>query len=291
MYDQSYGAVKENQINTAISSFDSTGIRPADSLSLYAAEEDVPSVRADIRELFGPEARLLHTSATATDERKVNELPQEIVLFGSTIVLFLLYCLLLRRYGYIVPLLFKSVLYKRSAMKLNDSLDVNISDMLTLGTTLFLLCLSMIAYATVQYFGGFENAPAAALWFIPGTMAALGGICLFRFLFHAAAGWLGGGRAFLHELRFYNKIRFTFWSVWLTPLVLLCCFTPPDLFRYTIYIVAVGLGILLIQRIAELYQLFMKEKVSFLQYILYFCTVELLPVSFLIVYAWRRWTF
>ena len=281
--------MKENQANTETSSPDSTGIRPADGLFLYAAEDGIPSVQVDVRELFGPQARLLHTSATANDGGEVNDLPQEIVLFGSTIVLFLLYCLLIRRYGYIVPLLFKSVLYKRSAMKLNDSLDVNISDMLALGTVLFLLCLSAMAYSVTLHLGGFENAPAAALWFMPGAMAALGGISLFRFLFHAAAGWLGGGRTFLHEIRFYNKIRFTFWAVWLTPLVLLCCFTPPNLFQYTIYIAAFGLGILLIQRIAELYQLFMKEKVSFLQYILYFCTVELLPVSFLMVCAWRRW--
>ncbi len=281
--------MEENQSNAITFPLEGTS-GPFADFPLYTAGDTIPAKQTDIQGIFGTEAQLLpHSSHSLQSPEAVGSFEEEVVLYSSAIVLFLFYCLMVRRYGYIIPVLFKSVFYKRSSMKLKDSLDVNISDMLTLGTLLFLLCLSVIVYTALGNMGGFDHSPLLALWFIPGMLVALGGVCLFRALFHVTAGWLGNKKTFLHEIRFYNKIRFTFWSVWLTPLVLLCCFTPPHLFQYTIYIILFSLVILLIQHIIELYQLFIREKISFLQYILYFCTVELLPVSFLIVYTLREW--
>ncbi|MDE6183573.1 MAG: DUF4271 domain-containing protein, partial [Rikenellaceae bacterium] len=68
----------------------------------------------------------------------------------------------------------------------------------------------------------------------------------------------------------------------MAPLVLLTAFLPKELFGVVHYVVAAVFVLMAIHYLVEVTKLFIRVRVSFLQYILYLCMVELLPISFII---------
>ena len=99
--------MEENQSNAITFPLEGTS-GPFADFPLYTAGDTIPAKQTDIQGIFGTEAQLLpHSSHSLQSPEAVGSFEEEVVLYSSAIVLFLFYCLMVRRYGYIIPVLFK----------------------------------------------------------------------------------------------------------------------------------------------------------------------------------------
>ena len=87
---------------------------------------------------------------------------------------------------------------------------------------------------------------------------------------------------FFEALRLNDRFTFSFWGLVITPLVAVTAFVPNEMFIVLRYALIALFSLMVLHYTVELTKLFIRWRVSFLQYILYLCMVELLPISFIV---------
>lgn len=116
-----------------------------------------------------------------------------------------------------------------------------------------------------------------------GAVVAFMAIVLYRRIAFAVMKWLTDDKGAFQEVTFINRIDITFIAVFYTPLAIIIGVSG-RLFELGMVVLA---GLLVYHFIA-LYKYFRLRSFSKLQWILYLCTVEILPVSFIIALAVRK---
>lgn len=100
---------------------------------------------------------------------------------------------------------------------------------------------------------------------------------------NSALEWYNFQNYFFREYWFEKNLICSFLGIIATPCVILCVFASSNVIFYTKYvfffIAITSIGYYLIKT----YRFFKLKNVSLLQYILYFCTVEFIPISLLYV--------
>ena len=243
----------------------------------------------DLKSMFGNRAEFVtETGKESRFEKLSIRLDGHIYDTSIALVILVLYAFILTVYRNVIPVIFNAWFYRYSANKIMESLDINIDRVFTLSNILFLFSLSAFLSSLVKYWF-FEQLPEGVgshlFSLILGIVILL---ILYRIMMQYIVRYLSGSEVFFAKLRFYNRLTFTFGALVFTPLVLLCCFVPSGVFIYFKYVVIVAFLLLFVQYAVQQCRLFVEEKVSFLQYILYFCTVEIIPVSFILIYAYRK---
>lgn len=116
-----------------------------------------------------------------------------------------------------------------------------------------------------------------------GAVVAFLAIVLYRRVAFAMMKWLTDDKGAFREVTFINRIDITFIAVFYTPLAIIIGVSG-RLFELGMVVLA---GLVVYHFIA-LYKYFRLRSFSKLQWILYLCTVEILPVSFIIALAVRK---
>lgn len=116
-----------------------------------------------------------------------------------------------------------------------------------------------------------------------GAVAAFLCVILYRRLAFGVMRWLTDDKEPFREITFINRIDVAFIAIFYTPLAVIVGISG-RLFALGTIILA---GLVLYHFIA-LYKYFRLRSFSKLQWILYLCTVEILPVSFIIALAIRK---
>lgn len=116
-----------------------------------------------------------------------------------------------------------------------------------------------------------------------GAVIAFLGIILYRKIAFGVMRWLTDDKGVFQEITFINRINITFIAIFYTPLAVIIGVSG-RLFELGMVILA-GLAV---YHFIALYKYFKMRSFSKLQLILYLCTVEILPVSFIIALAIRK---
>lgn len=116
-----------------------------------------------------------------------------------------------------------------------------------------------------------------------GAAVAFLAIVLYRRIAFAVMKWLTDDKGAFQEVTFINRIDITFIAVFYTPLAIIIGVSG-RLFELGMVV----LSGLIVYHFIALYKYFRLRSFSKLQWILYLCTVEILPVSFIIALAVRK---
>lgn len=116
-----------------------------------------------------------------------------------------------------------------------------------------------------------------------GAVAAFLLVALYRRIAFGVMRWLTDSKNLFDEITFINRIDIVFIAIFYTPLAIIVGISG----RLFVLGTIVMAGLILYHFVA-LYRYFRLRSFSKLQWILYLCTVEILPVSFIIALAIRK---
>lgn len=116
-----------------------------------------------------------------------------------------------------------------------------------------------------------------------GAVAAFFCVVLYRRIAFGLMRWLTDDKGVFREVTFINRIDITFIAIFYTPLAVIIGVSG-RLFELGVIVLA-GFAA---YHFISLYKYFRIRSFSKLQWILYLCTVEILPVSFIIALAIRK---
>ena len=213
--------------------------------------------------------------------------------YGVLVVaLLILYLLLLYRHaGDVGRLLGRALQDRTGEDRLYDDTAGSFSRFLSLANLLGLLAL---AVAVVRLTGAMiplrhtELMPhmAALLWSAI-LVAALGLVRLYRKGVAAVIAAITFTKHHLEQLTLVHRTGFALLTIIALPPMLLWLLTPPDGGRLWVWLLVLESAVSLILYLHETYTLFISKKISILHWILYLCTVEIFPLSLLILLAGR----
>ncbi len=233
-------------------------------------------------------------AAVPTDSPQEKADPQQLnglLLDGLTIVLFVLYFTLLFRHRSSIGVLLRALTVRGQFGQLIDEQSVafrqfigsaRATGFLALLIVLFKGCLVWIAAAPAL------RIPEAYLPFLPllpaGALLVVG--CYKRIVTGTIAV-LSGRENRIDSLRTFDRIYFVVASLAFTPIVLLAALADPTHERILFVLCFILLILLLLYYIIKNISFFLSRNLSILQWMLYLCAVEILPVSFFVLFIRR----
>ncbi len=266
-----------------------------DSAALFgpAGEETSYRPAGDPAQVFGPRATLNPALSTRAEARPTGaaDPANHAALQGMFFVLFAMFVLLVYRFrGFVLELFPIAV----NGSRMNSAAqDRSILFRIFIGTANGMGMLALVAALTALYlesgagdpfsepFEFFNRAVALVI------AAAIGAICLYRYLLHRLIVWVVGSREVIRELSNLNKIVFAIASVIGVPLLLLFGLDYETGGDSVAYFLAIFLSIFVLYYFIETFRFFVTRKISLLQWFSYLCAVEFLPVSYFILLVIR----
>jgi hypothetical protein len=262
---------------------------------LFLPDSSLLPVGEPVREesVFG-EGGTLSASLTAATEPQPLSDPQAnnlMILNGLLLLLFFLYAVLVYRHRSSIVALFSATVMKGHLNQLAEEQSVTFRSFLRLGNTTALLAVLVVGLKVALEWqkinpGSFIPAP-----FIP-WLAAIGvaiGVLLWMYkrLISGIIALLSGDRETVGKIFLFHRILFVgAATLFIPPMILLVL---SDFQEYkSIFIVALSLlAGLLLYALAKSFSFFLGRKISILQWFLYLCVVEIVPISFFVLLALR----
>ena len=112
-------------------------------------------------------------------------------------------------------------------------------------------------------------------------------IFVTQWLILVAAGALTRSLHFVRQLHQLRQLYFTLAVIIIAPTLLLYALTPNDEGEMWFFLIIIELAVTLVLYLKETLNLFISKKISILHWILYLCTVEVFPISLLVLIAIR----
>ena len=259
-----------------------------DTLTLTA--DSLPAWRTvPVEELFGS----LSVQASLPNPAWLPFEPATTSSYGVLVMaLLILYLLLIYRHaGDLRQLLGRALQDRTGDDRLYDDTAGSFSRCLTLTNLLGLLALSV---AVVRLTGTMiplhhtELMPhTAALLWSAILVAALSLVRLYRIGVAAVVRSITFTKLHFEQLTLVHRTCFALLTVVALPPMLLWLLTPPDGGRVWFWLLVFESAVSLILYLHETYTLFISKKISILHWILYLCTVEIFPLSLLMLLAGR----
>lgn len=242
-----------------------------ESLPIYCIDNGVSFSMAT-----GPESLFGHSVAgqmvTSSAYPSPIEIPHSQWYQQSVVLmLFLLYAYVLYRFRDNIGEMFKTMFSGDKTEHMIDSQNINLPAFLRLSTVLFILSVSLLIIVWLREIG---VMPIAFYLVIP-LILVLG---LYRGTILRVLEFMSADTAFFEELRYFNKLSLSVIGVIYTPIAMVVGLNSGMLIAASI-----GLGILIIYHLIRINSFFVSKKVSILLWILYLCTAEVLPVSYLAI--------
>lgn len=262
-----------------------------------AAAEEQPAPAAFVpaesaEAVFGPFSQLKAVVPVDPPQKEVNDQRlNELMLDGLTVALFALYFIRLFRHRSSIGLLFRSLAVKGQFDQLIDEQSVAFRSFIRSFRSLgFLVVLALIFKACLIW-----NATPSVVripenylpFLLPVLIGVLLAILCYKWLITGTIAVLSGQTGRVENIRTFNRIYFVTATFLLTPVVLLTTLSDPATQRVLFALEATLLIVLVLYYVGKSFSFFVSRKISILQWILYLCAVEIMPVSFFVLFAAR----
>lgn len=274
-----------------------TSYRPLqDTLAVWSLWESSPlygvrsaEVRPDTSRLLRPAgsaAEVWGTGSSVSVEMRPREpvvrMEQGIDPWQTSVVMVVLicfYCYILYRFRRDMMSCLKNIGNTEDTLTLMEGQGADFVYFLRSGMALAVLGGASLVMAWLEI-----KLPGIKSYYLfAGAAVAFLAIVLYRRAAFAVMKWLTDDKGIFREVTFINRIDITFIAVFYTPLAIVIGVSG-RLFALGMVVLA---GLVVYHFIA-LYKYFRLRLFSKLQWILYLCTVEILPVSFIIALAIRK---
>lgn len=229
--------------------------------------------------VWGPSSTLSTLITTSGNEERV-EPPQEAWQTSVVmVVLICFYCYILYRFRRDMMSCLKTIGRTEDTLTLMEEQGADFIYLLRSGIALALLSGAALIMVWLEL-----KLPAVESYYLfLGAVVAFLLIVLYRRLAFALMRWLTDDKELFREITFINRIDITFIAICYTPLAVIIGVSG-RLFELGLVV----LSLLILYHFVALYKYFSLRLFSKLQWILYLCTVEILPVSFIIALAIRK---
>lgn len=240
-------------------------------LSLHPADSTYrPAYQAlNQSAIFGNRSTLIATRAQhlTTGQHHANISTPSIPIF--TLCLVCLYCYILYRFSRSMGLLIKNAFSIEATITVMDNQSLDFRKMLRYGVVLFVASLSLLATLKIQTLTTINSYIV-----LGGTILSLTLIVSLRSLILHTITFISRDRTSMQQINQVSRYNVTVFSILFTPLTFVCI-----LFETTQIISVIALCLFALYHTIRIYNLFKANKFSFLQWILYLCSVELFPLS------------
>ncbi len=250
----------------------------------------VDTLTVSPEQMFGPASYIPAVGGVGDAVACAESLLADNLIFKIAVLLcFAGYCVTLYMYRQQTPALlsvFRSKLYVDNLLgERNYTFDTFLNAAVGLG----ILALSLSGIRVADILGGARMADVLSEWAVtllaPVVWLLLGVIFAYQLVVLNASGAITYSQKFVSDLRYLRKVNFSVASVLLTPLFLMYAMSGQTGFSalsVIILVVILGVGVFHLERT---YLLFVDEKISKLYWFLYLCTVEIFPVTLLLLSA------
>lgn len=239
---------------------------------------DLPNT-VSLGEMFGSECYIAHTPRQSqTSDRSITSTSAFEV---AAVVMLIAYMVVAAMFRHEVPVLFKSFRISSSPQKADEESGVFFSLFLNLLIVVGAVLLTLVSFKTIDM-TGFELTDRLidnAVWVVPAMAVVLLLIYIVQTLLLRHLGVLFAQRQMIDELIFLRRLSCCVGVMLLTPLAALTVLNGSASAKVLAATIAIVILILILQYLARSYLLFARKKVSILLWILYLCSVEIIPVG------------
>ena len=228
------------------------------------------------------------------------ELPQKLldpqhanvlILNALLLSLFFLYILHVYRYRDYIAMMFNASAVKGHLSQLVEDQAVSFRTFLRSANGVALLALLAILLKAALVWDAADPVISLPAAFDPYLLPVAIGLILSVWLYkRIATGIIAGLSANYEEMgkiRLFGRMLFVLSFAVLTPVVLLCGLSDPKQYPILFGIFIILLIITLLHYLWKSFSFFVARKISILQWFLYLCAVEIMPISFFILLARR----
>lgn len=235
-----------------------------------------PAASADA--VWGPSSTLSESLSPGTFQRV--EAPREPWQTSVVMVVVIcFYCYILYRFRRDMMSCLKNIGHTEDTLTLMEGQGADFVYLLRSGMALAVLSGAALVMTWLEL--KLPGVESYYLFF--GAVAAFLLIVLYRRMAFVVMQWLTDEKELFHEITFINRIDITFIALCYTPLAVIIGVSG-RLFELGLVVLA----LLILYHFTSLYKYFRLRLFSKLQWILYLCAVEILPVSFIIALAIRK---
>lgn len=235
-----------------------------------------PAASADA--VWGPSSTLSESLTPGTLQRvEAPREPWQISVVMVVVICF--YCYILYRFRRDMMSCLKNIGHTEDTLTLMEGQGADFVYLLRSGMALAVLSGAALVMTWLEL--KLPGVESYYLFF--GAVAAFLLIVLYRRMAFVVMQWLTDEKEFFHEITFINRIDITFIALCYTPLAVIIGVSG-RLFELGLVVLA----LLILYHFTSLYKYFRLRLFSKLQWILYLCAVEILPVSFIIALAIRK---
>lgn len=267
---------------------------PSSYLYEHLDSTDVLPYRAvsfadDVTTVFGRGARVVGSATEITpvfDIDNNQNVSQEIIGFSLVTVVMALYAVLWLMCGKIIPTLFKSFSYKDVVERLGGMFDVNMERLLRMSD--FFIHIA-IAYTVMVLSRSCFDLSISELYLFVIVLAVCAVYSIYRFFLTKILKYISESDDFFEGLSLFNRSNVALAVIIFVPIVLAVSFEDLGSINPLTICLIILIAIFILHYLITLFYFFKQEKVSFLEYILYLCGAEIIPISFAIIFTLRNY--
>lgn len=180
-------------------------------------------------------------------------------------------------------LIVRSILHfpfsKFSEGNLRDSSDMNVMKVLQRFTFIYFLSLllGLFKIGEISFFN--EKTNLLSKYGVAIFLCCVVLYYVYFYILNKVLEWYNAQNSFFKELWFEKNLICSFLGIITAPCIILSVFASQNILFYTKYVCIFVILISILYYFIKIYCFFKIKNVSFLQYILYFCIVDFVPVS------------
>lgn len=243
--------------------------------------------------VFGNTGTLNASLTTTADPRPLSD-PQAnnvMILNGLLLLLFFLYVVLVYRYRSSIVALFGASVVKGHLNQLSEEQSVTFRSFLRLANATTLLAVLAAGLKGAIEWQKYDPASFIPAPFVP-WLAAIGVaigllLWLYKRLIGGIIALLSSDPGNVGKIFVFHRILFVGSGMVFIPLLFLVGLTDFQEYKFLFYLYFALLAGLSLYALAKSFSFFLSRKISILQWFLYLCAVEIVPISFFVLLALR----
>jgi hypothetical protein len=249
--------------------------------------------RPETGAVFGVAGPLNASLTVVVEPRPISGRPDGnlLILDGLLLLLFVLYCLLIYRCRPIVSALFNAASVKGHLNQLAEDQSVSFRSFLrsaNAAALLGVLAAGLKAALEWREYDPDSFLPEPWVPYLVLIGVAIGIILwIYKRLTNGMIALLSADAETVGKISLFHRILFAGSGLVFIPLVLLLGTVDVLQHRYLLFISLVVPAGLLLHALVKSFSFFLSRKISILQWFLYLCAVEIVPVSFFVLLALR----
>jgi len=250
-----------------------------------------PPPPASAADLFGPDSYLVEQIAQAPDASAA--LTQDPIFQGTILLIAAALALLLHSNASDARFLLGNLSPKRTTQqRAFENRGVIYNHFLNLTGALGYLFIGVLTvklcdrFAPQTALASWSDYPAEVLFIGATAVAALLGA--FQRTVLRIAGEVTLNRSFVSSILYVKQIYFALTVLTVSPLILLCALSAKGSESVLLSLIALVAAMIILLFLKEIRTLFVGKNLSNLHWILYLCTVEIVPISFVVLFLLKH---